>query len=37
MPREDHPKTHHDALGGLFYEYAEDLKDEISERDRRLD
>ena len=26
-----------DALGDLFYEYAEDLKDEISERDRRLD
>jgi hypothetical protein len=26
-----------DALGGLFYEYKEDLSDEISERDRRLD
>ena len=26
-----------DALGDLFYEYKEELTDEISERDRRLD
>jgi hypothetical protein len=26
-----------DALGDLFYEYEEDLKDEISERDRDRD
>ena len=26
-----------DALGDLFYEYKEELTEEISERDRRLD
>ena len=26
-----------DALGDLFYEYEEELRDEISERDQRLD